>query len=152
MSKIDSDPGNDDGDGGDLPVLKSIVHPDLSKFLARDKKLAELEEAGKRNKADNTFKSVSKAVNEIRKLTTINAANIELSPSSTKVFLQDGKDFSRIALVKGLLSHKMVIDNEKAPGYQIISYIAIDGSSGVAYIYQQTVKKAAGQNKEPGAL
>jgi hypothetical protein len=152
MSKIDSDPGNDDDDGGDLTVLKSIVHPDLIKFLARDKKLADLEEASKRKGADNTFKIVSKSVNEVRKLTTINAGNIELSPSCTKVYLQDGKDFSRIALVKGLLSHKMIADDEKNTGHQIIAFIAIDGVSGIAYIYQQRVKKVAGQNKEPGAL
>lgn len=153
MTKIDHDPGNDDDDYDDdtLPALKNIVHPALSRFLAREKKLVELEEAGKKNKADKTFSIVSKTVNEIRRITTINIASIEFG-SCTKVYLQDGKDFSRIALVKGLISHKMITKDEKNASQQIIVYVAIDGSSDIAYIYQQRVKKDTGQNKEDAAL
>lgn len=135
----------------DVECLKTIVHPDLIQFLLRDKKLANLEASAK-GKKDKKSAIVSAHVRDIKALTTIPVANVEIAPTCTKVFLSGGKqgekDFSRITLVKGLLAHKMIVPDEKNPGGQIIAYIAVDGAANIAYIFQRIVKKAAGQIKE----
>ena len=135
----------------DIACIKDVVHPDLIRFLLRDKILAGLEIASK-NKKDKKNASVSAHVRDIKALTTIPVSSIDLSGSCTKIVLSGGKDgekdFSRITMVKGLMAYKMIANDEKNPGSQVVTYVAVDGVSNVAYIFQRQIKKVAGQNKE----